>query len=404
MQYDIRFLISTKGLVEAKQNRDTKIGYYMAVSQDSKVSLRLSDLAYELTDMGGYDAPLEAYKDKYTKDHNAREKERVEREYEDNLKQWELDIETFEAEDKAIRQQYAEEGRKMSTIPKRTAPPKPKKEKPVGLVNEIDGSEFNYEWIDLETLHPYASGDTDCCLRIYKVLEEKIKESPRMWWLFTDFYPRLSRALAQMESTGIEAHLDYMTNIDREYTKETERLTEEIRKLPVIKEFEERNQELYAMSIEHFVNTPPAERDKTLVNMRNRFKKNGTEFRPTSSDDKKKVLYDLLQIKLPYDKESIVDTAWDAGIPEQDLKWNHYKSDKHNLGLIVEYYEEHRTLAKLLLEFSKVNTLKNNFTKKLLDFVSNKDGRVHGSFNITGTETTRLSSSNPKHYWGCKSW
>lgn len=395
IQYDIRFLMSTQGFTDFTQNRDTKIGYYLAISQDSKVSLRLSDLAYEMTDMGGYDNPLEAYKKQYAEKHLEAEKLRVVAEHEQAIKDWELEITEIEEKEKELREQYIKEGRKLSLIPKQKKPPKPKKQAVKPLVNEIDGGDFNYEWIPLEMLHPYASGDVDCCRRIYYTLEPKLKESDRMWSLFTDFYPRLSRALAHIESVGVLANLDYMGNIDREYTKETERLTEEIRKIPIIQEFEQRNQELYEMSIEHFVNTPPQERDKTLVNMRTRFKKNGTKFRPTSSDDKKKVLYDMLGIKLPYDKESIVDTAWDAGIPEQELKWNHYKSNKHNLGLIIEYYEEHRALAKLLLEFSKVNTLKNNFTTKLLEHVSNKDGRVHGSFNPTGTETSRLSSSNP---------
>lgn len=386
IQYDLRFLKSTTGLKQAHHNRDTKVGYYLAISQEKDVSLRLSDLAYEMTDMGGYDAPLDEYKAQYVKDYKEREALRVKEAFAKEEAEWKAEVKRLTAEDKALRAQYKEAGRKLNTIPKVVMPPKPRKQSPIPLVNEIDNSDFNYEWIPLEVLAPYASGDTDCCLRIYKILEKKLKESPRMWELFSGYYPRLSYALASIESTGVQANLKYISVIEEQYTKETERLTEKIRELPCVQAFEQRNQELYELGIDHFVNTPPKERDPELVKLRERFRKSGIKFRPTADNDKKQLLFNMLGIRLPYDKESIVDTAWDAGIEEHDIKWNHYKSNKHNLEIISQEFAEHKPLADLLLEFSKVNTLKTNFTTKLLEQVSNKDGRVHGSFNSTGTE------------------
>ena len=92
IQFDIRFLMNTKGFAYFENNRDTLIGYYLIVAQKIESSKRLSDLAYELTDMGGYDNPLEDYKKKYKEDYIARkkaeidelkasEKARVEKEY-----------------------------------------------------------------------------------------------------------------------------------------------------------------------------------------------------------------------------------------------------------------------------------------------------------------------------------
>ncbi|AID17426.1 DNA polymerase I [Listeria phage LMTA-148] len=50
--------MSSKGFIKFNNNRDTKIGYYLSVTQQIEDSFKLSDLAYEMTDMGGYDKPL----------------------------------------------------------------------------------------------------------------------------------------------------------------------------------------------------------------------------------------------------------------------------------------------------------------------------------------------------------
>lgn len=54
--------MSTEDFQEFENMRDTKVGWYLAVTQEQAESLRLSDLAYEVTDMGGYDKPLEDFK------------------------------------------------------------------------------------------------------------------------------------------------------------------------------------------------------------------------------------------------------------------------------------------------------------------------------------------------------
>ena len=393
--FDIRFLMSTRGLVHFENNYDTKIAYYLAISQEAESSLRLSDMAYEMTDMGGYDKPLEDYKIQYKKNHLAREKTRVEEEHAKALEEYSQELARLDEEDNKVKAEYLAEGKPTRLIPKLPRPPKPKKPKIEPLKNEIDGSDFNYEWIPLKLMHPYASGDVDSCLRIHYVLSGELQRHPKWWTLYTTYYPRLTRSLARIESNGMETNLNYMQDIDREYGKELETITEKLREIPAVKELGQRNEELYLLSVEHFANTPPKERDEQLVKLRSNFRKNGTEFRPTAPDDKRKVLFDILGIRPPYDKESVVESAWDIGKPEHELTWKDYKGDKHNLEYIRDNYPEHRELATLLLDYSKVGTLRSNFTTALLKRVSNKDGRVHGRFNSTGTQTSRLSSNDP---------
>lgn len=399
IQFDIRFLMGTKGFTEFEDNRDTKIAYYLIVSQKVESSKRLSDIAYELTDMGGYDEPLEEYKRKYKEEYIARKKEEI-----DEFKKAEKA--RVEAEYKEAMIAYKEEvkkakrlGKSMKTIAK---PVKEKidvpKKSDIKLVNEVDGGNFNYDWIPLEIMHPYASGDTDCCLRIYNVLYKRIAENPKMLNLWLTFYPRLTVTLAHIEATGVLLDKEYADLIGRIYSEEEQRLLEEIRKFPEVKQLEEEHMTLYKAGVAEMAK-PLKDRDPSIASLRDKYKitdtENKTHFKPSSADHKGKLLFRIMGLTLPYDKESIKASAFDNGVTESELTWSDYKTDKHALNYIKDNYPEAEEIAELLLEYSKVNTLKNNFALKLPLLVSNKDGMIHGSYNITGTESTRLSANNP---------
>lgn len=377
IKYDIRFLRLTKGFTKFANNRDTMTLYYLLVNQDVESSLRLSDLAYELTDMGGYDRPLEEFKEQYIKDFIAREKVRIEQMKEDHKRKV--------AEEKALAKA---EGRKY-VAEKRTFP---KAEPPT---NEVDGGDFNYEWIPLlAMLSPYASGDVDVCLRIYNKLDAigSKPENTRLRALYTSHYPDLISVLAKIEANGVKMDKEYNEELTEAYIVEEERLVEELRKFPEVQQLELEHRTLYERGLAEWA-IPKADRDLEVAKLRDKYKEK-LKFNPNSPDDKKRLLFDILGITLPYNREYLIESAVEDNIPESEIEWFHYKTNKTALDYIKSNFEHAAPIAELLLTHSLVKTRKQGFTYKLRN-MCDPEGFLHGGFNPTGTATTRLSSQSP---------
>ncbi|AIW03514.1 DNA polymerase [Bacillus phage Moonbeam] len=371
MQYDTKFLRLTKGFTEFNNHRDTKIMYYSLVNQAAESSLKLSDLAYEMTDYGGYDKPLEDFKVQYQKDWVEKEKERIsamKEEYKQAV---------------AAERALAKEEKRKANLPPKPDWPKAEKRK-----NEIDGSDFSYEWIPLkEFLSPYASGDVDACLRIYNKLDEigKQEDKKGIRELYTGHYTELMDALATIESNGVKMNTAYTEGLIEAYTKEEDRILQEMRKIPEVKQLEEDNLKLYQIGLAEWAK-PPADRDKDVAKLRDKYKDGKHIFNPNSSEHKQKVLFKYTGNKMPYNKEFLVDSASEEGIPEEEIDWFHYKANKGALEHVAKHFEGSKELAELLLTHSLVKTRKQNFTYKLLSMVD-PEGKIHCNFNITGTET-----------------
>lgn len=377
-KYDMRFLRLTKNINVFRNHRDTKVMYYLLVNQEVEGSLKLSDLSYELTDMGGYDKPLEEFKKQYVIDFVAKRKEEVAAMKEDYKRRV--------AAEKALAKA---ERRKPMKIEK---PDFPSVEPPV---NEVDGSDFNYEWIPLFSfLSPYASGDVDSCLRIHNKLDAVgLKpENARLRKLYAEHYADLTNVLAKIESNGVMMDTAYNDILVEAYTGEEDRLLQEMRKFPEVQQLEAEHLALYQRGVEEMAK-PKHERDEAVAKLRDKFKKK-LVFNPNSSEDKQKVMFQYTGHRPPYNKEYLVDSVMEDNIPEEDIEWYHYKTNKTTLEYIKNHFEGSEALAELLLTHSLVKTRKQNFTYKLRAMVD-PEGKLHGGFNPTGTATSRLSSSDP---------
>jgi len=103
------------------------------------------------------------------------------------------------------------------------------------------------------------------------------------------------------------------------------------------------------------------------------YEASGTQFNINSPKQLGQVLFEKLH--LPVIKKTKTGHSTD----EEVLK---RLADKH-------------VLPALLLEYRQLTKLKNTYVDALPKLVDPSSGRVHTSFNQTGTETGRLSSSNP---------
>jgi len=409
IQFDIRFLRLTKGFTKFHNHRDTKVMYYLLVNQAVDGSLKLSDLAYELTDMGGYDKALEDFKVQYIEDYVANLKNEVDQmklDYKilcaNTKEQYQTMVRDARARMKDLRKgnpTYAtqEEYIKLKEIAdtKYEKPPKPDFPTVEAPKNPIDGTDFCYEWIPLfSMLSPYASGDVDACLRIYNQLEVRglRPENTRVRELYTGHYTELTNYLAMIEANGVKMDVAYNDILIDAYTEEEARLVEEMRKFPEVQQLEEEHLELYQRGLAEMA-VPKAQRDEKIADLRNKYK-DKLKFNPNSGEDKQKVLFEYTGHRPPYNKEYLVDSVMEDNIPEDEIEWYHYKTNKTTLNYVVKEFESSKELAELLLTHSLVKTRKQNFTYKLRALID-PEARIHGGFNPTGTETTRLSSSKP---------
>jgi DNA polymerase I-like protein with 3'-5' exonuclease and polymerase domains len=400
-KFDMKWLMLTSPVQVFNNCRDTKTMYYLAVVQKLEASFKLSDLAYEFTDMGGYDQPLDDYKKQYKKDkldeflaeRDKAKKEatlKINEEYKLASEDYKLQVAEYKSLDKDQKKRTPK-----PVKPKKGAMPKFPTKASFKLHNEVNPAEdFNYEWIPLKVLHPYASGDVDCCLRIYNNLIERVKITTSMYKLATEFYPKLARALARIEANGIRLDVEYTKQLEKDYFAEADRLTAEIREFPAVKQVESIKEQLYEIGVTEFAK-PVKERDTDIVKLRSKYK-DKTQFNPTSPEDKGRLMFSVLKAQVPYDKNNLKEKSFEAGIKEDDLTWEDYKTDKHVLGYLVDEgaTKEIKELSQRLLNISKVVTLRNGFTTKLLLIRSGKD-RIHGGYSETGTETSRLNSTNP---------
>lgn len=443
-QFDIKYLMSTEDFQEFENMRDTKVGWYLAVTQEQAESLRLSDLAYEVTDMGGYDKPLEDFKKWFSSDLLKVISEKMNNIIKDNKKtakkehgikatdynDW-LDNNIDFSRDTELDNQYIQLGLKPERVTSTMLMNDPDFEEVVkksneymslsnkgkeytistaielinrfkkhtDVYNEVDGSNFNYDWIPIELMHPYASGDVDVCRRIYCDVVNKLEEQkrPRAFELLNVSYPRLTRTLARIESNGFYTDDSYMQENDEAYRTEMQKTHDKMREHWAVKEFEEYQYNLYQLGVEEF-SKPKKERDKEIESYRTKFKDGKWKFSPSSGAHKGKVLYDILDIKLPYDKNYIKDKPFNSNKAEADLTWEDYKTDKDSMNYALnnlDLNDDTKELLELMIYYASMQTKRNSFTKKLPLIRNNQKGTIHGNFNSTGTETSRLSSSRP---------
>lgn len=160
---------------------------------------------------------------------------------------------------------------------------------------------------------------------------EKELRQKQLWELFNSLEMPLVEVLADMELIGIKLDLKVLEELSGDLEKRLIKLVSEI------------------------------------------YEQSGAQFNINSPKQLREILFNKL--KLPVIKKSKTGPSTDEEVLRK-------LADKHKL-------------PALLLEYRQLAKLKSTYVDALPELLNPKTGRLHSSFNQTGTETGRLSSSNP---------
>lgn len=201
--------------------------------------------------------------------------------------------------------------------------------------NDVAGTGKNKKTLDQLTpsdVRDYASEDADITLRLYHFLQPRLVTEKRMA-LYHEVDKPIVSLLAEMELTGITVDKNVLQKLDAEFLVKIEQAEKNI------------------------------------------FEHAGVEFNLASPKQLGDVLFNTLG--LPGGKKTKTGAySTDAKTLEELAAQGHD---------IVDDIIQHRQLAKL----------RSTYTQTLQDQIVQRTGRVHTSFNLTVTNTGRLSSTDP---------
>ncbi|HQE92458.1 MAG TPA: DNA polymerase I [Anaerolineae bacterium] len=203
-------------------------------------------------------------------------------------------------------------------------------------ISALIGTGRNQKTMDqvpLAQVVPYACADADVAFRLVHGLRPEL-EKRRQTQLFTDLEMPLLPVLVDMEMTGVKLDVDWLATLSAD-------LTERLRNL---------EQEIYHQA--------------------------GVEFNINSTQQLSDVLFKRL------------------GLPTRGIgktKSGHYST---RAGVLEDLAGAH-PVVDAILAHRELSKLKSTYVEALPQLINPQTGRVHTSYNQTGTVTGRLSSSNP---------
>jgi len=188
--------------------------------------------------------------------------------------------------------------------------------------------------VAIEDVAPYAGADAEIPLRLMPILKKRL-EDQNLLTVFEKIEMPLIPVLIDMEYTGIAVDAEFLTNYSKELSRRMLELQKEI------------------------------------------YKQVGYDFNINSTQQLSKALFETLHLTPP-----------DSG--------NKTKSGQFSTaaGVLDEMKDQHK-VVELLLEFREISKLVSTYLEALPKQINPRTGRVHTSFNQTGSVTGRLASSDP---------
>ena len=191
--------------------------------------------------------------------------------------------------------------------------------------------QLSFEQIEIDKALPYAAEDAEITLRLFKILDPKIKEL-ELNNLYCKVELPLALLLSEMEIKGVKIDTQILTDLSKEIKIICEKLA----------------QEIYQIS--------------------------GEEFNLNSPKQLGEVLFEKMAIQ-EFKKKTKTGYSTDISVLTKLAK-------KHPIALKIE-------------QFRANQKLKNTYLDVLPNLVHHSTGRIHTSYNQTVAATGRLSSTDP---------
>ena len=192
--------------------------------------------------------------------------------------------------------------------------------------------QISFADVEISKAVEYACEDADLTFLLYQKLSTLLKKDKKLLKIYTEIEIKLMLIIADMEYIGVSLN-------NKELSKQSQNLAKRIDKIE-----------------------------------KNIYKISGREFNISSPKQIQEIFYD--ELKLPILKKT------PKGQPST------------NEDVMSQLAEDHE-LPNLVLSYRNLLKLKNTYTDKLGDQVSDISNRLHTSYNQTITITGRLSSSSP---------
>lgn len=190
------------------------------------------------------------------------------------------------------------------------------------------------DFVAVENAAPYAAADAEVSLRLVSILQEKMKAN-NATGVFEKIEMPLVPVLMQMEAVGIALDKPYLKKMGQELGERLDGIVKEIQ-------------------------------DEV-----------GYSFNLNSTQQLSKVLFETLKLTPP-----------DA---RKKTSSGHYST---SASVLEELSGQHPVVDKIL-EYRELAKLKSTYLDALPESINPRDGRVHTSYNQTGSVTGRLASTDP---------
>jgi len=203
-------------------------------------------------------------------------------------------------------------------------------------IKDLIGSgkkQITMDLVPVETAAPYACADVDMTLRLANLLEPEVKEKA-LWSLFAELEMPLVPVVVDMQRAGIKLDVEFLAGMSRDLGQRLGELQGEIEGL-----------------VGHAINI-------------------------NSPKQLSECLFDQMGLAQPWMRRG--------------------KSGQYSTAAdVLEKLRDDHPVVALILEHRQLGKLKGTYVDALPVLVNPRTGRVHTSFNQTGSATGRFSSSNP---------